>query len=213
MYLPRLTSAFVAASEIRNLLDREDVPLTPVAHVDWPASYPYQPEAAVRMALTSDALLIHYHVSEQAVLARFTTDGDRVWTDSCMECFLRPAGSSGYYNIECSCIGTLLVGYGEGRDNREPLSTGLLGSVDRWASLGSRPLGLLNTPTTWDLALAIPYTLFGDDAQKIAAGDFRLNVYKCGDDLPVPHFVSLFPIDSPTPDFHRPDSFQKPQLR
>ena len=33
------------------------------------------------------------------------------------------------------------------------------------------------------------------------------NVYKCGDMLPHPHFLSFFPIDLPKPDFHRPDFF------
>ena len=33
------------------------------------------------------------------------------------------------------------------------------------------------------------------------------NVYKCGDMLPHPHFLSFFPINLPKPDFHRPDFF------
>ena len=35
----------------------------------------------------------------------------------------------------------------------------------------------------------------------------RGNFYKCGDGLPVPHFVSWAPIDTPNPDFHRPEFF------
>jgi hypothetical protein len=33
------------------------------------------------------------------------------------------------------------------------------------------------------------------------------NVYKCGDNLPVPHFISWNPITTENPDFHRPDFF------
>ena len=33
------------------------------------------------------------------------------------------------------------------------------------------------------------------------------NIYKCGDGLKKPHFISLFPIDTPEPDFHRLESF------
>jgi len=210
MKITRLPDAFVAASDIRDILDRENIPFTPVAQADW-SSYPYLPDVAVRMALSSDALLIHYRVSEQAVLARYVSDGDRVWTDSCVETFIRPDGAEGYYNIECSCIGTLLIGYGAGREGREPLMEGMLGTVDRWSSLGRKPLGLVNTPTTWELTLALPYTLFGEHAHQVSSGRFRFNVYKCGDDLPTPHFVSLFPIDVPTPDFHRPDFFGRPE--
>lgn len=212
MQLRHISAVFVAASQIPDLFDREGIPFTHVEQINWPA-YPYLPDVAVRMALGNDALLIHYRVSEQAVLARYVMDGDKVWTDSCVETFIRPDGAEGYYNIECTCIGTLLIAYGAGRSERQPLSTGLLGNVDRWASLGRRPLGLLNTPTTWELALALPYTLFGDHSQRVSSGDFRLNVYKCGDDLPTPHFVSLFPINAPQPDFHRPDCFRTPEKK
>ncbi|MBR3471266.1 MAG: hypothetical protein IKH22_01600, partial [Prevotella sp.] len=33
-------------------------------------------------------------------------------------------------------------------------------------------------------------------------------VYKCGDCLSVPHYLSLFPITTERPDFHRPEFFQ-----
>ena len=39
------------------------------------------------------------------------------------------------------------------------------------------------------------------------------NVYKCGDMLPHPHFLSFFPIHLPKPDFHRPDFFGADNVR
>ena len=33
------------------------------------------------------------------------------------------------------------------------------------------------------------------------------NFYKCGDDLPEPHFVSWNKIEAPTPNFHLPKYF------
>ena len=38
-------------------------------------------------------------------------------------------------------------------------------------------------------------------------GAWRANVYKCGDLLPVPHFISWNPITTESPDFHRPEFF------
>ena len=38
--------------------------------------------------------------------------------------------------------------------------------------------------------------------------DYVGNIYKCGDLLPQPHFVTLFPIQAPQPDYHRPEFFQ-----
>ena len=40
------------------------------------------------------------------------------------------------------------------------------------------------------------------DGQKV-----RGNIYKCGDKLPVPHFISWSPISTPAPDFHCPRFF------
>ena len=34
-----------------------------------------------------------------------------------------------------------------------------------------------------------------------------MNLYKCGDNLSHPHFLSWQPIDTPQPDFHRPEFF------
>lgn len=206
MKTSRLSIPAPKASEVPALLDNKGIAFQAVACVNWP-EYPYCPEAKARIAITDDALLLHYHVNEQATLARYDKDGDRVWTDSCMECFVSPAHSEGYYNIECSCIGTLLIGYGTGRNDRRQTSAEALSTVDRYATLGREPFGLRNEPTTWDLALVIPFSVFGDDAPLFKASELRFNIYKCGDDLPTPHFVSLFPIPIQEPDFHRPDFF------
>ena len=189
-----------------------DAPFYPVACVNWP-EYPYKPDVSVRLDLADDAFCIDYRVSEQAVLARYDQDGDRVWTDSCVECFIRPADSDVYYNIECSCIATLLIARGNSREGREPLPADALSTVERTASLGRQPFGLLNQPTSWTLSLRIPFAVFGDDARMFCADSLRFNVYKCGDDLPTPHFVSLFPIPIQEPNFHRPDFFGTLKLR
>jgi len=34
---------------------------------------------------------------------------------------------------------------------------------------------------------------------------FKANFYKCGDELPLPHYLSWNPIYTETPDFYRPD--------
>ena len=206
MNIQRLPLSRPTADAVPVLLDHAGITPTAVSNVNWSA-YPYLPTAQVRMALADDALLIHYHVEEQAVLARYAHDGDAVWTDSCMECFLLGSDAHTYYNIECSCIGTLLIGRGEGRTGRTPLSPALLATADRWSSLGRVPFGLINKPTHWDLALVLPFTLFGSDSEIFNAPTLKGNIYKCGDDLPTPHFVTLFPIPIKDPDFHRPDHF------
>ena len=49
---------------------------------------------------------------------------------------------------------------------------------------------------------------FADYPIRLEAGTtLRANVYKCGDDLPVPHFISWSPIHTPEPSFHQPTFF------
>ena len=74
-----------------------------------------------------------------------------------------------------------------------------------WAVPHSKPV----RPTeAWELALSLPYTLFQGTVLSPKPGDtMHGNFYKCGDELPEPHFLSWHPIHTPQPDFHRPDWF------
>ena len=195
----------MTADTVVALLDRQQVPFTEVRSVNWPSAYPYQPQFAFRAAVTEGELLLHYRVEEQTVRAVVAADGGEVWTDSCAECFLRADDGRTYYNIECTCVGTLLIAQGTGRGDRTPLPAEALQGVSRWASLGREPFGVREEPTCWELALAIPLST-------LPLVDFALplqgNVYKCGDGLPVPHFLSWAPISTPEPDFHRPEFFR-----
>jgi hypothetical protein len=119
-----------------------------------------------------------------------------------------PANDGIYYNVECNCTGKLLVAAGKGRNERQPAPAEVMQAIDRWASLGTEPFDTRQEPTKWELALRVPVTTFfmhkfnGFDG--LAA---KGNVYKCGDCLPVPHFISWNPIRTVNPDFHRPDFF------
>ena len=57
------------------------------------------------------------------------------------------------------------------------------------------------------LALDIPASTFG--LETFAGLQARGNFYKCGDRLPVPHYLSWAPIGTPKPDFHRPEYFDR----
>ena len=211
--VPRIEALPLEASQAPQLLDEMSVSFNPVQSVNWPDGYPYCPDAQFRLAWCPEGFVIHYRVSEQSVLARFTDDHDMVWTDSCMEFFIRNAESNTYYNIECNCIGTMVIGLRGEEFGVRPLSLEALAQVKRWTSLGREPFGLRTEPTQWELALVIPATIFADYPIHLeAGGTLRANIYKCGDDLPVPHFVSWSPIHTPEPSFHQPAFFGELQL-
>lgn len=200
-----------SAVAVPQLLLSHDVSYHRVDRVNWQVDYPYCPQVEVALAHTGNFLLVHYRVSEYCVRALAESDGGRVWEDSCCELFLQPKAlaATPYYNIECNCAGTLLLAVGVGRHGRQPVSASVMQSISRWSSLGRATIPLTDGPVHWDLSLVIPaVALLGAGVEEFSGMTMRGNVYKCGDCLTTPHFLSLFPIGTKRPDFHRPEYFQ-----
>ncbi len=208
LIISKINALGVTAQRIPALFSERKVEYNTVENVNWPAEYPYRPTMEFAIAHTSDAFLVHYRVEEQSIRAVAKKDNDSVWEDSCAEFFISPADDGLYYNIECNCAGTLLLGVGEGRNNRQLAEPEITGLIDRWASLGRTPFDTVQQPTRWELALRIPYSaFFRHHITTLDGCKVRCNIYKCGDKLPVPHFISWSPISTPTPDFHCPRFF------
>lgn len=196
-------------SAVPSYLDTFGVAFTSIDEVNW-ATYPYRPDVKFRIVRTDNGLLIHYHVTEASIAAVAKGDNGRVWEDSCVEFFCMPAGDGVYYNVECNCVGTLLVGAGKTRGiSRQRASQDVLDRVGRWSSLGSDSFSQKTQgPYTWDVVLSIPYsTFFLHDIKTLAGQTITANFYKCGDNLQTPHFLSWNPIVAPKPNFHLPEFF------
>lgn len=209
-----MASLPVSAAEVPYLFDEMQVPFSSIKMANWPCDYPYIPEVAFRIAWCEEGVALHYKVNEQSVRALYADDNGNVWTDSCVEFFVRNADSNVYYNMEFNCIGTVLVGVGDGRHGRRRLPLEKLEQIDRWASLGRTPFEEHCEPTLWEVAIVIPASVFEQHPISLEAGaSIYANFYKCGDELTVPHFLSWNPIEVPSPDFHRPDFFGKLLLK
>ena len=86
----------------------------------------------------------------------------------------------------------------------------VLDSVQRKPSLGTEPFALRNGEHTWSVIEIIPVeALFRSSVDNFSGKEMRANFYKCGDELPTPHFLSWNPIEWPEPSFHRPEQFGK----
>ena len=141
------------------LFDEEKIDFQPIQCVNW-AEYPYKPKVSFRIAHTQNSILLHFKVKEESVRAKYGEDNGSVWTDSCVEFFSIPAGDGIYYNIECNCIGTILIGAGPVRNNREHAPKEVTALVQRWSSLGNQPFAERVEETDWEVALIIPYAVF-----------------------------------------------------
>lgn len=203
-----LPHAPASAAEVARAMDDGGVEWQTMECANWSDEYPYAPQTGFRIAHHSTDILLDYRVGERHVRAMAAHDGGRVWEDSCCEFFCSPADDGHYYNIECNCAGTLLVGVGDGRQGREAAPAEVLGHIARWSSLGPAPFDTCEAPAFWRLSLIVPIgTFFRHNIGELSGRRFRANFYKCGDLLPAPHFMSWSPVGTPHPDFHRPEFF------
>jgi len=194
------------AEELSLLFDNKNIPSHKIDTVNW-ETYPYCPETSFRIAHNGEAIFLNYRINESDITAVCNNDNGRIWEDSCVEFFISFNDES-YFNIECNCIGKILIGKGSGKENRINLPESLLSSVYRWSSLGNSPVE--NLSGDWEVSLIIPkkilYPELSSSFDKVEA---KGNFYKCGDLLQTPHFLSWNPIHTESPNFHRPDFFGK----
>lgn len=180
-----------------------------IACCNWTEAYPYTPNVRFRMFHTGDCLLLRFDVEERYTAARVTADNGEVWTDSCVEFFIAP-DNGGYYNFETTCIGRMLLGYHKSRPDAVLASPEVLASVKRFPSLPATPFAEREGDNRWSLTLAIPpQALFAHSLKSWDGVEARMNLYKCGDRLSHPHFLSWRPIAAEKPDFHRPEFFEQ----
>ena len=194
----------VKAEELSLLFDNANIPFNKIDTVNWD-TFPYCPKTSFRIAHNSEAILLNYLVNESDIKAVCDNDNGRIWEDSCVEFFIS-FDNKQYFNIECNCIGKILIAKGAGRHNRIHLNENLLKRIDRWASLGDSPVK--NLSGDWSVSLIIPKEIFYPEITSTFDNiEANGNFYKCGDLLQIPHFISWNPILTEKSDFHRPEFF------
>lgn len=157
------------------------------------------------IAYTDETILIRYSVCEKNIRSIYTNSNDPVYKDSCVEFFIALNNERAYYNFEFNCSGTVLAGYGEGKD-RELLPTNKLRLIKTYTKIKSLPGS--DTPIKWELTVEIPFKVFIKHKVDSFKGRLcRVNFYKCGDDLPEPHFLTWNYIQASAPNFHLPEYF------
>lgn len=169
------------------------------------AGYDYLPEVDFAIAYGRDGVFLKYYVNEKSVRAVNSNINGAVWEDSCVEFFISFENESAYYNFEFNCIGTALVGFGESKSDRALLPDALISQLKYQSVINNeQPGGDIH----WELTIAIPFTLFcHHQLNELKGKKCRANFYKCGDLLPMPHFVSWSNIQAPEPNFHLPEFF------
>lgn len=177
---------------------------TAVDSANWPDQYPYKPIVSATLAAGDSYLWVNFFVRGLGLKAEYGETNEPVWQDSCVEVFIEnPAG--GYRNFEMNCIGTLLSAYQKARGiDVERITEEEAGEVIRYTSVPHETFAERDGIHEWTATLGIPFRLMGYAGRP---DSIKCNLYKCADGSRWMHYVSWSPIDTPKPDFHRPDFF------
>ena len=200
----KTSSLKTSINEVSFFMD--SVPPIKLNKVPW-AQYNYCPQVKFAIAYGQECVFIKYYVNEKNLRAANGTANSPVYEDSCVEFFISFEEEKAYYNFEFNCIGTALVGYGESKTCRSSLPEQLISQVKFQSVINNNQTG---NDIHWELTVAIPFTLFiYHQLDTMEGKKCRANFYKCGDQLPVPHFVAWSNVISPEPNFHLPAFFGK----
>ncbi|MBD5244545.1 MAG: hypothetical protein HDS57_03670 [Barnesiella sp.] len=203
-YIPELDN--MDMEQVIATLDEKGARRT-VDCLNWKEEFPYHPLTAFSIAHSGTHIYIDFFVRCNYLRAVNDKNNSDVYKDSCVEFFVAPEGTAPYYNFEFNCIGTTHVGRRMDRHNATLLSDAEIDRIKRLPSCGTRPFEELEGIFSWNLAVAIPLDLMGVEYHPGTPVTLKGNFYKCADATSEPHYLSWSPIDTPHPDFHRPEFF------
>ena len=203
-FLPQLDD--LDANQIISLLDEKGERRT-VECLNWKDQFPYRPLTSFSIAHSKKYIYIDFFVRSNYLRAVNFENNSNVYQDSCVEFFISPKDDGYYYNFEFNCIGTVHAAKRKDRHSGELLSDEDLNRIIRYPSCGTKPFNEVEGIFTWNLLVAIPLDILGLEYEEGKPIKVRGNFYKCGDKTSSPHYLSWSAIDTPNPDFHRPEFF------
>jgi hypothetical protein len=208
-YLPSFDqhSSAEALSATLNAVTRQQLLYTP-----W-KEFSERPIVSFAMAHGEGAIFLKYFIEEKTLRSTYLNPNDPVYKDSCVEFFISFEGEELYYNFEWNCAGSCLAGFGKGKD-RALLPAADILKIKHYSQIrssSSGPLaGITGTADSiqWEITLIIPADVFIHHRLRTFSNmKGRGNFFKCGDELPQPHYLAWTQIVSPAPEFHLQEYF------
>lgn len=205
----RIQSIFLEGADKRTYFTKISTLLSPlqtnnIGIAPW-AAFPYVPKVDFVVAYGVDCIFIKYAVTEKFVSDLYRQPNEPVYKDSCVEFFIELSPGEPYYNFEFNYTGNCLAGYGKDKEERIFLS---VENIKKIRTCSTVHTAVADSPISWELIIVIPFDVFNfHTLESLNGRKARVNFYKCGDDLPIPHFLAWNQILSPFPDFHLPAFF------
>lgn len=128
--------------------------------------------------------------------------------DSCCEIFIRPSINAPYWNYEFNAAGAVNASHRMTRNEKTPLTEEEINSIVRHTDPRfdtAEPVDIAGNDNSWQLQVDIPWALMGITPD--VGVFFGVNVYATASKATPPYWLSWTPVDTPAPDFHRPEFF------
>ncbi len=175
------------------------------------------PKTTCRVAHDGRNIYLRFDVRDRWVHCLRRPFQGRVWQDSCVEFFVHPRPTKGYFNFEINCAGQMLMYYIADwrRDEhkhflkRTELTKADYAKLEIAAKLKAPIDPVISTPVNWWIDATIPLAVLEQYVGKL--GDlggqtWRANFQKCGGDPKHNHWATWNPIGEKV-NFHQPDKF------
>ena len=185
-----------------------------VAHFR-PESSNHRPQTRAKLLYGPEGLYGLFRVEDRYVRCVHRRHQDAVYKDSCVEFFVQPQRSVGYFNFEFNCGGTVLASYvidprrtENGFADFTRFTKDDVRQVRIYHSQPKITEPEVRTPLTWFLEFYIPFSLmekFAGPLEIHPGMTWRGNLYKCADETSHPHWAAWSPVD--VLDFHLPRCF------
>lgn len=171
-----------------------------------------EPRAVARLLYDDEALFVQYQVESDHIYAATTTLNGPVWEDSCVELFAAVDSTrhGRYVNFELNCTGTVHLGVGPDRSDRELITPELAEPIRVETSVSGPTKSPAAGDEHWWAAVAIPHqtltTFTGTPVDPGSGTTWYGNVHRLRSE-PTPMFAAWNPVETRAPDFHRPSAF------
>ena len=180
--------------------DWSNIPIAPIDNRLWTPLVDIS--AAAQVCYDSQALYVRLVAKEKNIRAEETGRIGVPSKDSCLEFFFSPEEDDGrYFNFEFNPAMCMHIGFGTCRHDSARLLPKPSANINP---------EVIRTDEGWELTYQIPYTfirMFFPAFTPAPGKKMRANFYKCGELTEVEHYFAWNPVDTPTPDFHRPEFF------
>lgn len=164
----------------------------------------------VRACYDAENIHLIFECEDVHIAASAREPNGPVCQDSCVEFFAGPPDTGQYFNLEINCCGDILLGYGQKRQNRILADPALIRQIEVATTVQERPKHESPDDDGWILQVRLPLEVLNrltGQAIKPSPGErWRANFYRCGGRTD-PQYACWSPIQTPSPDFHRPEFF------